>query len=254
MNIRAAEFPYRLQRSDIAVSLAAAALFGAGTILEFTHDAPPALPRGSLHAADINRFDRSATRRWAPVVDNLSDYATGAMLIAPAAAGIPLLRDRAWMNLATLTAMYGEAVVLTLGASAAVKALTHRNRPYLYNTALSDAEFSALAAEGDGRRSFFSQHTALAFCSALFLSTTVTDIYGLPKAPTASAVWIASCAAATAIGASRYVAGQHFPTDVIAGAVVGSLAGYGIPLMHRRGNNRLSVEAAGNRLIARWRF
>jgi membrane-associated phospholipid phosphatase len=253
VSIMAADFPYRLQRSDIAFSLTAAAFFGGGLLLEYTGTPPPELSRNTLDATSINRFDRPATRRWNPGADRLSNYAMGAILIAPAATGIPLLRNRDWPDIATLAVMYGEAVLFTTGLCGAVKVLTLRDRPYLYTTSISDAEFANLAASSDSRHSFYSRHTALAFCSALFLSKTATDIYG-PSRLTA-AVWGGSLAAATAVGISRYAAGQHFPTDILAGAAVGSLVGYGIPWLHRKKPlHAVTLGFAGDHLTAAWRF
>lgn len=252
-SVGAADFPYQLQRSDVALSLAAATLFGGGMFVEQADNIPPSLSRGSFNVATINRFDRSAVRHWSPRADRLSDYAVGAILAAPAITGLPLLRNRAWGNLATLAVMYGEALLLTAGLNATVKELTHRDRPYLYNDAFSDAEYSRLAADPDSRRSFYSRHTALAFCSAAFLSKTAADIHGPSKLTVA--VWGGSLAAATAVSVSRYNSGQHFPTDILAGAVIGGLVGYGIPRLHKKRQPRtVEVGFTGDRLVVGWRF
>ncbi|MBP7433432.1 PA-phosphatase, partial [bacterium] len=42
-------------------------------------------------------------------------------------------------------------------------------------------------------------------------------------------------------GILRITAGEHYPTDVIAGAVLGSLTGLFIPLLHKIKNKNLSV-------------
>jgi membrane-associated phospholipid phosphatase len=39
---------------------------------------------------------------------------------------------------------------------------------------------------------------------------------------------------AAAVGGLRIAAGKHFPTDILAGAAVGSLVGYLVPRLHLR--------------------
>ena len=155
-----------------------------------------------------------------------------------------MVRDREWRDLFTITAMYGEATLLTLALSGFSKAMHPRNRPYLYNTAIDDDEYTRLLGDADCQRSFFSRHTALAFNSALFLSKVTADCYGSSKAT--AAFWAVSLTAAAAVGVSRYASGQHFPSDVLTGALVGSLVGYGIPWLHGKGDENVEVTIIGN--------
>jgi membrane-associated phospholipid phosphatase len=248
----AADFPYRLQRSDLPLTLVATALFATGMIIEADDKAPP-LSRSALQAESINPIDRSAIRQWSPGLDRASDIALGGILLAaPSISGMPLLCRRAWPEIATISVMYGEAILLTAGLNGTIKAVSRRNRPYLYNASLSDAEFSRLAEDADSRRSFYSRHTAIAFCSALFLATTTTDIRG--RSPFTAATWIGSLGAATAIGITRYASGQHFPTDIAIGAITGSLAGWSVPRLHRHSTKTISAVATGNGLALSWRF
>ena len=89
----------------------------------------------------------------------------------------------------------------------------------------------------DPEGSFFSRHTSLAFASAVFLATTHDAYY--PDSEARPYVWAGSLLAAAAVGWMRYEAGEHFPTDIIAGAVVGSAVGYAVPRLHRAGEKRL---------------
>jgi membrane-associated phospholipid phosphatase len=46
---------------------------------------------------------------------------------------------------------------------------------------------------------------------------------------------------ASVVGYLRYEAGEHFPTDIVAGAVAGSAIGYAIPWMHRAFKETVSL-------------
>ena len=46
-------------------------------------------------------------------------------------------------------------------------------------------------------------------------------------------VIVANSALATLTGSFRVFAGQHFMTDVIAGAAIGAACGYLVPLLHQ---------------------
>jgi membrane-associated phospholipid phosphatase len=91
----------------------------------------------------------------------------------------------------------------------------------------------------DAKKSFFSRHTSAAFASAVFLSSVYGDYH--PGSAARPYIWAGSLLAATAVGVMRCESGEHFPTDVIAGAVAGSAAGYLIPRLHRSSGGRLSV-------------
>src|SRR6185503_17784946 len=105
---------------------------------------------------------------------------------------------------------------------------TRRPRPYLYG----DKAPLEKRQGGDASLSFISGHTSSSF--AIVLSTVVT----LHRVYPGSAVpWVAlgvGLAGASTVGFSRVLAGQHFPTDVLAGAVLGSALGVLVPSLHGR--------------------
>ncbi len=45
-------------------------------------------------------------------------------------------------------------------------------------------------------------------------------------------MWAGSLTLAATTGYMRYQGGKHFPTDIISGAIIGSLAGWGVPKLH----------------------
>ena len=122
----------------------------------------------------------------------------------------------------------GGSILLTKGS-------IERFRPYAYNP---DAPM-VKKLTSDTRKSFFSGHTTTAFASAVFLSTVYSDYN--PNSEWKPYIWAGSLFIASVVGYLRYEAGMHFPTDILAGAIVGSAIGYAIPWMHRVGKENVSL-------------
>ena len=94
----------------------------------------------------------------------------------------------------------------------------------------------------DARKSFYSSHTAFAFASAVFLSTTYDEYF--PESRWRGWIWAVSLTGASTVGYLRYAAGEHFPTDILAGALLGAATGYLVPVLHRIGAEKISVRPA----------
>ena len=98
-----------------------------------------------------------------------------------------------------------------------IKPLVERARPWL------DLPITPLVVENDPH-SFPSGHTCAAFAA------------GLAWAGTCSARWarIAAVVSAVCMGLSRLYVGVHYPSDVLAGALIGSLAALAALALARR--------------------
>jgi undecaprenyl-diphosphatase len=149
--------------------------------------------------------DRPEVNRAAAVVSNLADYGFIWVLLALAKTrrGGPG-RRRAVVALAA-------AGFSSLLVNRAVKAAVARQRP--------DDHLDA-AVRTPASSSFPSGHTLAAFCTAFVLSES--------DAQTAANVGFA-----TAVAASRVHLRAHHPSDVVGGAVIGSVLGLGLrPLVN----------------------
>jgi membrane-associated phospholipid phosphatase len=185
-----------------------------------------------LSRESVNNLDRSATYQYSPSASTTSDVLYTLALAAP----VLLLSDKAIRNdWQTLTVMYLEMFGWVGAATELTKATAQRLRPLVYNP---DVPFENKSSK-DSRKSFFSGHSSVAFASAVFISTVYSDYN--PNSEWRPYVWAGSLLTASVVGFLRYEAGAHFPTDILAGAVVGSAIGYAIPWMHRIGKENVSI-------------
>ncbi|HOU54144.1 MAG TPA: phosphatase PAP2 family protein [Myxococcota bacterium] len=179
--------------------------------------------------ASVNPLDRVATRHWSPALSRASDGVlyggvASAFLLLSSQALARRQDARAW---AIRAGVMAESVLVTSGLTQIVKISVRRPRPLWFNPAAPESARS----EPDGRLSFWSGHTALV-ATALTSLTTVEwiDHPGSPEAWTSTALTVVLVPLTATL---RVLAGRHYPTDVIAGGLVGVAVGVGVPLLHQ---------------------
>jgi membrane-associated phospholipid phosphatase len=135
-----------------------------------------------------------------------------------------------------MTAMDIEALAFTGAVNGLVAGLASRQRPYR-DTCVGPEELQTRDCVDSKRyRSYFSGHTSTSFTVAglVCMHHAYFPIYG-GGAPDAVAC-VTTFATAAVVGAMRVVSDQHFASDVLTGAAIGTLSGLGIPwLLHYRG-------------------
>ncbi len=131
--------------------------------------------------------------------------------------------------------MLAESMLLAQGLSRLAKGMIKRPAPFAYCADITGLDES----NDDLTRSFFSGHTTTAFCGAVFAGTVFQTRH--PDSPWVRPVWLIGFAAATATAVMRVTSGNHFPTDVLAGAVIGSLTGWIVPRLHRTSNHKQTI-------------
>lgn len=177
-----------------------------------------------LDPADVNSFDRGAIRQYRINTANLSDYLLSVSAVAP----FSVLASRSVRKeFAPVLVMYVETAALVGGLTSISKGLFKRKRPYAYNP---DALMSDRLST-DARHSFFSGHvsTSSAFC---FLTAYMVNRYA-EKPVWKYVAWSGAAIIPGTIGVWRYTSGKHFPTDIIAGYIIGAGTGILIPHIHR---------------------
>lgn len=194
-----------------------AAVNGAGFLME---DKEIAVKPGLLSVEEINSFDRWSAFSYSKPIDITSDILQYTSFLLPA---VLFTTDKdQWL---TVGVMYAESALLSYGLKNLGKALVTRYRPYNY------FEGAPVHEDNDFLKSFPSGHTTMAFTGASFASYTFSQYF--PDSPWKIPVIAGSYVLAGATAALRIASGNHFFSDVLAGAVIGSLSGWIIPYVHR---------------------
>jgi membrane-associated phospholipid phosphatase len=171
----------------------------------------------------IDAMDRAAMfpySRDADIASSVTQYS---------AATIPLLMSLTGDTLqesVTDAIVYAESLTLAYGAKNVLKYLLPRYRPYVYSGGAPGID----PYEDD--QSFPSTHTTMAFTAAAFTAYLYTQ--SLPGSASEWPFVVTGYALATLTAAYRVFSGMHFVTDVLGGAVLGTLCGFVVPSIVRR--------------------
>ena len=189
-----------------------------------------------LSKGGVNSFDCGLMYKYNKPLDLAGDFILYGLMAMPVAslAG-NLYNGNAW---ATYGVMYAESALLVFGTCEILKNSMLRYRPYCYFGDVPSGKGS------DYYKSFPSRHTAFAFMSAGFLTSTFFTEY--PDSPWKIPLSAASYSLAAGVGISRVFSGSHFISDVLAGAALGSVYGYLIPLLHLRKDRATSAGVRQN--------
>ena len=183
----------------------------------------PAYCAPSCNPGDLNALDRTTAGFWNTTWGTASDVGiasivvgSGAVLIADEGA-LPALNDAVVIAEAGLTATAFSSI-LTLAAG--------RPRPFLYG----DKAPLATRNSADGGLSFLSSHASVSFAVATSLYMTERRLHPGEQFP--YVILGVGLAAASFVASTRVLAGRHFITDSVGGAVVGTSVGVLVPALH----------------------
>lgn len=158
-------------------------------------------------------------------------YVTGFALAPLAALGLDAASVyarggsfREWGEDATIIV---QSIVIGANLNQLVKFVVGRERPFVHDLAPGDK--LTTKSPGDNNLSFYSGHTMLGFVSAVSAGT-IASMKGYKAAPW---IWGTGLTLAAATGYLRIAADKHYFSDVITGAIMGSVAGFVIPWLHR---------------------
>jgi undecaprenyl-diphosphatase len=187
---------------------------------------------------DVNAFDRIFMNSYSKKLDRAGDISLVAAMAAPA---VLLATDKSeWF---TVGVMYAETLLIANGIKELTKLCVTRARPYMYYAPSTYPDDDL--EDGDFANSFPSGHSTMAFAGATFASYTFSNYF--PDSPYRYAVTGGSYALALATAALRVKSGNHFMTDVLSGAVIGSATGFLVPWMHTfNTKNDLNVGLTGS--------
>jgi membrane-associated phospholipid phosphatase len=237
------ESPYALRLDlDIATVVLGGALWAGSSLIGPT--APPFCGGTNTPPCDasaLNAFDRLAIGHSSQAARTAAD-AISAVPIVYLALDILDVGPRHWKAYLTDLWVVAEALLWNGAVQDIVRRAVRRPRPFLYTPGVYPSERDG----DDASFSFYSGHTSFAFALATSCSYTFTLRH--PHSKWRWVVWPALMAVASIEPVLRVYSGDHFPTDVIVGAVAGSAIGLLFPALHRRLRSAPKV-VTGMRLV-----
>ena len=173
--------------------------------------------------ADLNALDRTTAGYWNPSWSTASDFGIYAIIAAAAGA---LIADEGFVDALNDSVVIAESSLSAVAVASILTLAAGRPRPYLFGTNAPLADRNS----ADAGLSFVSGHTTVSF--ALATSTYMAMHRLHPKSKMPYIVLAVGLAASTFVGTARVMAGKHFITDVLSGAVIGSSLGVLVPSLH----------------------
>jgi membrane-associated phospholipid phosphatase len=224
-----------------------AIVMGAGALWLFT----PLLQKEVIRpicpcdSAQVSGFDRYPIGRKSDFTDQLSNAAEAVVLAGPLLLDALDVRasGAAWQGYADDMLVLAEVVAINGALNQVVKLAVRRPRPTVYDVPASSPEIS----QSGNYLAFYSGHTSTAFAVGMAYATTYSLRH--PDSRSRGQVFGVAAVAAGSVGVMRVLAGQHFPSDVLAGALVGGALGLVIPRLHR-GRGLALVPAAGGAALS----
>lgn len=211
------------KRLDMGFAFGSGAVLGGSLILQHHVKALDAATIMSLNTSAIPRFDRDATKYWNKDIAMVSDGLALSSALLPSyfyfrRATRPHSREIALVSYQSL--LFSQAL-------ANACKLSLRNRPYLYNPNIATGD----KTKPNASMSFFSAHTTTV--SSICFSFALAYQTYMPEARGRTAVWVGAITLPALEGYMRVRAGRHFPSDVIAGYIIGAGSSYLMHVLHK---------------------
>ena len=204
-----------------------------GFSVVYNRDTVPYSELASLNRNNINSFDRGTSNNYSEKARAASDIFFGGSMAAP----FFLLFDKRIRKDASKIGLLYLETLATTGTIYTICAMSaNRFRPYSYNPDVPLAK----RTRGGARNSFFAGHVAIVGTTSFFFAGIYTSYH--PEMKNKWWLYAVASAATLTTGYLRIHAGQHFPTDVIVGTIVGPAVGILVPHFHKNKpmNSRLS--------------
>jgi len=215
------DFPFVLDPlADAALIGGAGGLYGLSLFVESRKPMPE---KAAVDPRSIPFFDRLYPSAPSAALTTAGDD----LALASAALPLVLLFGRSGSQMLTLGVMYIETLGFAYGVDSLLKGAVVRYRPYAYSPSVP-ADFS----NSEITASFPSSHATLAFSAAVFTGFVFDELN--PDSNMKILVWTAGLGMAAVVSTLRVASGDHFLSDVAAGAAIGSASAFLIPFLHER--------------------
>ena len=193
----------------------------------------------SLDPNDISNFDSKAIDNWNLNSMKMSDLLLFSSIAAP---GLLMLDKKIRNDYRSFSLIWAESIFLALGITNFTKVLVGRPRPYLYG----DKASNDYKLKKYNKKSFFSGHTSITAVSWFVMASMYEDYQ--PESTISSYLWASAFLVPAYTAYCRYDAGKHFPSDLIAGYLVGGAVGVLVPKWHTKSskvNISFSLQPSG---------
>lgn len=216
-------------KKELPFLIVGAGLTTTGLILRGTNNTPTFTidEVNSLDRNDVNSFDRKATYNWDEQALQASDILLVSSIFIPT---LLLVNKNPRADFGPLLIMGLEVAMVNYGLTSMTKNIFNRTRPYPYNPELSYDQRS----DSQSRLSFFSGHTSATASFSFYVAKVINDYSPNMKLGWKITMWTAAAAIPATTAYLRFEAGMHFPTDVIAGYIIGAATGWAIPHLHKK--------------------
>ncbi|NJB86076.1 membrane-associated phospholipid phosphatase [Lewinella marina] len=236
--------PYYLGlKRDLLYGAGAAGSVVLGKVLR---ERTPDIVLADLRLNSIPDFDQVATQFSSPTARNWSDHSLYASAALP---GLLLLSPAGRKHAFSIGVLFAETMLLNQGLTDIIKSSAKRPRPYVFDENLPPET----VIKGNDRAAFLSGHTSTSAAAGYFFARAFADLH--PNSNLRPFVWGLGAGLPALTGYLRIRAGQHYPSDVLAGYVLGGVIGYLLPALHRRPTRKrrlaLTLNGAGGRLVYR---
>ncbi len=201
--------------------------------------APTELELNALSQDDVPFFDKIAFQPYSSTLKGYSNYAA----YLATGSTIYCLYESDRRVLLNNLLVFSEIMIVQSAIVKWTKTLTHRYRPFVYD---EDVSYSK-KKQRNSQHSFYSMHS-----STVFASATCGYYYYFQKYGHNILIGSLLFGTAGATAILRVAAAQHFPSDVVVGAIVGSGISYVICKYHQ--NKKLKLSFGYDSIDISYRF
>lgn len=198
---------------------------GATALGAFLRANTPDIMLEDLRLGNIPAFDRAATRNSSESARKGSDLALNVSSALPL---LLLAGNKPRGDAGKLGILFAETMAINYGLTNIIKATSRRPRPYVFDENLDPATI----IRANDRAAFLSGHTSVSATGGFFFARAFSDYY--PDSKLKPLAWVLGAGLPAFTGYLRFQAGQHYPSDIIAGYVLGATVGYLVPTLHKK--------------------